>query len=297
MASRASNSPLMTRIRTRRTMRPRRTQRTRRTKRTKRTQRTKRTLLAIGSVVAGFIGIPHALGGHNVLGEWLAPVVGEHGPAEAGARTIESMTLAGDCVVTADPAAAQLPGMTTDNCVPATVAGDVALAAAVVPVGAASAVGAVTTAALQPAATGAAVESAQAEDEHAKEVLELQLMALSSALALFGVGLAWFIWLRRPEIANRMADRFPGLHRLLLNKYYVDELYDVTIVQPVKIVSEDGLWRGMDARLVDGAVNGTGQIVGGLSAVLRLFQSGSVKAYAAWTFMGAVLILAYYIWR
>jgi NADH-quinone oxidoreductase subunit L len=237
-------------------------------------------LLAVGSVVAGFIGIPHALGGHNVLGEWLAPVMGAHAPAEAGARSIESMTLAGDCVVTADAAAAQLPGMTTENCAPA---GDVALAANVQ---------------AQPEVAGEAQAHAPAaEDEHAKEALELQLMALSSAIAVFGVLLAWFIWLKRPEIASNMAARFPGVHRLLLNKYYVDELYDVTVVQPVKIVSEDGLWRGMDARVVDGAVNGTGQIVGGMSAVMRLFQSGSVKTYAASTFLGVVLILAYYIWR
>ena len=67
--------------------------------------------------------------------------------------------------------------------------------------------------------------------------------------------------------------------------------------QPIKIVSEEGLWRGMDARVVDGAVNGTGQLVAGSSAILRLFQNGSVKAYAASTFVGVVAILAYYIWR
>jgi NADH-quinone oxidoreductase subunit L len=83
----------------------------------------------------------------------------------------------------------------------------------------------------------------------------------------------------------------------LLNKYYVDELYDVTVVEPVKIVSEDGLWRGMDVRLVDGAVNTTGQIVAGFSAVLRLLQSGSVKTYAVSTFIGVVAILGYYLWR
>ena len=244
-------------------------------------------LLAVGSALAGFIGIPHALGGHNLLGEWLAPVVGAHGTEQAGVRGIESMTIAGDCVVTADAAAAQLPGMTTENCAPSA---DVALAANV------------QAPAEQPPAgaeSGAVAPSAEqaAEDEHAKEALELQLMALSSAVAVFGLLLAWFIWLKRPEIATNMAARFPGVHRLLLNKYYVDELYDVTVVQPVKIVSEDGLWRGMDARVVDGAVNGTGQVVGGMSAVMRLFQSGSVKAYAASTFLGVVLILAYYLWR
>ena len=259
-------------------------------------------LLALGSIVAGFIGVPHALGGHNVLGEWLAPVVGAHGEAPASATGISGMTIGGDCVVAADAAAAQLPGMTTENCAPA---GDVALAVNTLSAGAG---GLQAGHPGQPAEFGAAAqaagaglqpgqEHAAAEDEHAKEALELQLMALSSAVAIFGVGLAWFIWLKRPEIASGMAARFPAVHRLLLNKYYVDELYDVTIVQPVKIVSEDGLWRGMDARVVDGAVNGTGQVVGGLSAVLRLFQSGSVKAYAASTFLGVVLILAYYIWR
>ena len=122
-------------------------------------------------------------------------------------------------------------------------------------------------------------------------------MGVSSLIAILGIALATVIWLRRPEIANRMASQFPGLHRLLLNKYYVDELYDATIVQPVKVASEDGLWRGMDARVVDGAVNATGQVVAAFSAVLRLMQSGSVKTYAASTFFGVVVILAYYIWR
>ena len=248
-------------------------------------------VLAIGSVAAGWIGIPHALGGHNALGEWLAPVVGSH----AAAPSIAGMTIGGECVVATDAAASQLPGMTTENCAP--VGGDVALASNI------------QATAEQPPATpdthtpppGAAGVQADAEhaaeDEHAKEVLELQLMGLSSLLAILGIALATFIWLKRPEIAATMAARFPSVHRLLLNKYYVDELYDITVVQPVKIVSEDGLWRGMDARLVDGAVNGTGQVVGGMSAVMRLLQSGSVKAYAASMFLGVVLILAYYVWR
>ena len=271
-------------------------------------------VLAVGSIVAGFIGIPHALGGHNMLGEWLAPVVGSHAPASAqsttGGVTLADMTIpASDCVVTADAAANRLPGMTVDNCAP--VAGDVALAANVqtplpsaaaaqaslgvtappgLGVGARLARQAEAPAAVQP-------EAHAAEDEHAKEALEIQLMLFSSAVAAIGLLLAWYVWLKRPEIAANMANRFPGVHRLLLNKYYVDEFYDVTVVQPVKIVSEDGLWRGMDARVVDGAVNGTGHIVAGMSAVLRLFQSGSVKTYAAATFLGAVAILAYYIWR
>lgn len=256
-------------------------------------------VLAIGSVLAGFIGIPHALGGHNVLHEWLQPVLGSHAPATAGTGGIASMTIGGECVVTADAAAAQLPGMTTENCVPAGGGGDVARASFAQPATPRSSGLALQAggAGLQPAQSAVGLGQDSAADEHAKEVLELQLMALSSILAVLGIGLATFIWLKRPEIAAGMAARFPGVHRVLLNKYYVDELYDVTVVQPIKIVSEDGLWRGMDARVVDGAVNGTGQAVAGVSAVMRLFQTGSVKTYAAFLFLGAVLILAYYIWR
>jgi NADH-quinone oxidoreductase subunit L len=225
-------------------------------------------VLALGSVVAGYIGLPHVIG-HNVLGEWLQPAFS----ASAPAPSLAGLTL-GDCAPTAPGAATGGLG-TLGDCAPA---GDVALASNVV--------------GGQPAAEH--VETAEAHDTAS---LEWTLMGVSTLIAFLGIGLATYIWLQHPRIAERAASRFPGLHRLLLNKYYVDELYDVTVVQPVKILSEDGLWRGMDARLVDGAVNGTGQVVGAMSAVLRLLQSGSVKTYAASTLVGVVMILAYYIWR
>ena len=193
-------------------------------------------VLALGSVLAGYIGLPHAMG-HNILGEWLEPAFEASEPA---------------------PSVASL--------------------------------GSVADIAVQPEP-----EHTEAAADHTS--LEWALMGVSSAVALLGIGLATLIWLRRPEVADRMASRFPGPYRLLLNKYYVDELYDAAVVQPVKIASEDGLWRGMDARVVDGAVNATGQVVAALSAVLRLLQSGSVKTYAASTFLGVVAILAYYLWR
>ena len=89
----------------------------------------------------------------------------------------------------------------------------------------------------------------------------------------------------------------PACIDLLLNKYYVDEVYDATIVQPIKVVSTEGLWRGFDVKIVDGAVNGAGYFVSGVSIVLRLLQNGSVKTYAASMFVGVVAILAYYLWR
>ena len=83
-----------------------------------------------------------------------------------------------------------------------------------------------------------------------------------------------------------MAARFRRLHRLLLNKYYVDEIYDAVIVQPIKRLSIRLLWRGVDAGLIDGTVNGVGLVVRGWSAVLRRLQTGSVRAYAMSLFLG-----------
>jgi NADH-quinone oxidoreductase subunit L len=105
------------------------------------------------------------------------------------------------------------------------------------------------------------------------------------------------IWLKRPSIAETAAARFSGLHRLLLGKYYVDEIYDAAIVQPIKHVSSGVLWRGVDAGLIDGTVNGVGLVVRGWSAVLRRLQTGSVRAYAMSFFAGVVMIVGYYLWR
>jgi len=93
-----------------------------------------------------------------------------------------------------------------------------------------------------------------------------------------------------------MAERFAGARRLLQNKYYVDEIYDGAIVQPIRIVSENALWKAIDVRVIDGAVNGVGEAVTGASDILRRLQTGSVRAYAASLFLGVVLILGYYLW-
>lgn len=174
-------------------------------------------VLAIGSVLAGYIGIPHALGGHNALGEWLAPAF---------------------------------------------------------------------------TAPGAEAHLAEADIP-----LERILMVVSSLIALAGIGIAAFIWLKRRQIAAAAASSFAGLHRLLLNKYYVDEVYNAAVVEPIRIVSQEGLWRGVDVKVIDGAVNGAASIVGSGSYLLRRLQTGSVRTYAGSVFFGVVLILGYYLWR
>ena len=121
------------------------------------------------------------------------------------------------------------------------------------------------------------------------------LMALSSGIALAGIGIACTSGCgarRRP----RPRTPFSGVHRLLLNKYYVDEIYDAVIVQPIKLLSTGGLWKGVDAGLIDGAVNGVGagvQSPARRCAACRPGRSGPTRhrSSSAWC-----SILGWYLW-
>jgi len=236
-------------------------------------------VLAIGSVLAGYVGVPHALGGHNALGEWLHP-----------AFVATPRALAECNVPVALPGAPA--GMTLAECAPGDAVPAVASTAAT------AAERALPAGAQEPAAGAAeAAQETAAAEVHDETALELTLMAVSSLIAFLGIGLAAFLWLKNPRIPASLAASFPGLHRLLLNKYYVDEIYDAAIVHPIQRASTEGLWKGMDVRVVDGLVNLTGFVVAAVSAVLRLLQTGSVRSYAASTFVGVVVVLGYYLWR
>ncbi|MDP6482324.1 MAG: NADH-quinone oxidoreductase subunit L [Nitrospinota bacterium] len=145
---------------------------------------------------------------------------------------------------------------------------------------------------LAPVFAGAA-GSAEA---HGSVGLELGLMVVSLAVAGFGIFLAYRMHLARPESAKKAADRFPALHRLLLNKFYVDELYDSLFVIPLRNAALT-LWRGVDVLLVDGLVNGVGGAFRKLSGVVRAFQTGHAKTYLLSMVVGVVAIALFYTWR
>ncbi len=196
-------------------------------------------VLTVGSVLAGYIGLPPALGGSNRLEKWLEPSF--HAPhvvqAEAG-RTMEPTEAA--------PAAAER----------------------------------------------------QEHAEHGSEGTELGLMrgVVGSGAGRHRPGV---VLLRGRSAAKRVgcAVLLRAANAAAEQAYYVDEAYDAAIVQPIKVTSERGLWKVMDAGAIDGLVNGTAEAVGGLSELLRRLQTGSVRAYAASLLFGAVLVFGYYLWR
>jgi NADH-quinone oxidoreductase subunit L len=141
---------------------------------------------------------------------------------------------------------------------------------------------------------GAAAQHGEGTEDRSTEYV---LMGVSVGAALAGIGLAFYFWNRNRAAADRMARNFSGVYRLLLNKYYVDEIYDGAVVQPIKQFSTVGLWRGADAGLIDGAVNGVGALVRTTSGGLRRLQTGSIRTYAASLFLGVVVILGWYLLR
>ena len=100
-------------------------------------------------------------------------------------------------------------------------------------------------------------------------------MLFSVAVAVGGIFLARTFYQTSPEISERMAERFAGAHRTLSNKYYVDELYNGTVVSGT-MASGRGLW-AFDRNVVDGAVNGSSWMIAeyGINTV----RKGGLKAY------------------
>jgi NADH-quinone oxidoreductase subunit L len=122
--------------------------------------------------------------------------------------------------------------------------------------------------------------------------LELGLMAFSVAIAIIGVWFGWQTYVVKPGRAKAMGARFAGMYKVLLNKYYVDEIYNASVVQPIVAFSRF-LWKIVDVELIDGAVNGAGRVVRGVGGYLRPIQSGFVGSYAAAIMVGAILIMGY----
>jgi len=123
------------------------------------------------------------------------------------------------------------------------------------------------------------------------EVHDTALMAVSVTAGVVGIALAYLMYIARPASADALAGRFKGLYTLVYNKYFVDEVYDAVVVKPVVNGSRVVLWKGMDAGLIDGSVNGLGNRVRGVGSILRLIQSGNIRSYATWVLFGSVLVI------
>lgn len=158
-----------------------------------------------------------------------------------------------------------------------------------------------------------------ASDESHRLTTEYGLMAASVLIAAAGIWLAYFLYIKRTEIPDKLAQSFGGFYRLLYHKYYVDEIYDAMFVNRAKDlgttlgafderilngVGVDGagwltratstvsMW--WDSWIVDGSVNLVARIIWLFSLPVRMLQAGLLSGYALMIVIGVLIFLGYY---
>jgi len=126
-----------------------------------------------------------------------------------------------------------------------------------------------------------------AEHAHSpEEIRQERLLALVSVLiAAFGIGIGWLIFQKRPLLQ---------MPRILENKYYVDEIYDATIIKPVVMGSREVLWKLFDVGVIDGFLHSLGDAVTEGGRLVRHLQGGFVRSYAAIILIGALVLIGFF---
>jgi NADH-quinone oxidoreductase subunit L len=187
-------------------------------------------VLAILSVIGGYVGIPHILGGRNYFHEFLAPVLG--GLPEGAGQTAFSL--------------------------------------------------------IRPVfASAGAVEGGGVN-------MELLLMKVSVAIAIIGILIAFYLYIWKTEVPQRLGQRFKTIYTIVFHKYYVDEIYEALFVNGAKRLGTF-LWRRFDEGVVDRSVNLVADLMGWLGSMLRRIQTGSVQSYALGIVLGAVIVIIFLI--
>jgi len=211
-------------------------------------------ILAVLSICGGWIGWPHFLGGTNHFEQWLDPVF-------AGGHEVHGSVVAGHA---GDPAAPS--GDHHESHAPA-------------------AVDAPGSHPGDPTPAGGA---------HDVDT-EWLLMFCSLSIALLGLGLGFWLYSRRLDLTERWRRLAGGFwHRVLVNKYYVDELYEATFIKPGFALANRVLWGWVDKGLIDGLlVNGSALVVAITGAFLRLFHNGLVRFYAYSFAVGVTVFVLY----
>ena len=139
------------------------------------------------------------------------------------------------------------------------------------------------------AATEKSEHGAEAEHAHSPEEIatERMLAGLSVLIALAGIGIGFAVFGKNPLMK---------MPKILEEKWYVDEIYNKGIVDPITNASREGLWKIFDLGIIDGIVNGMGAFMAELGNVLRRVQVGFVRSYAAFILLGALVVIGYFVY-
>jgi len=132
---------------------------------------------------------------------------------------------------------------------------------------------------------------------HGTHAEEWMVMGISVLVGLAGIGLAYFMYILRPELPARISRQFSAVHKILFNKYYVDELYDFIIIRPTIWIAKNVLIGVTDARIIEAIVNGVPNAIAAFSSGLRRIQTGLMQHYATIMATGILLIIAMMLLR
>ncbi|MEK6765352.1 MAG: NADH-quinone oxidoreductase subunit L [Planctomycetota bacterium] len=125
---------------------------------------------------------------------------------------------------------------------------------------------------------------------HVSNSLMFSMMGISTGIAIVGILLAYLMYIKQPDLPAKIVGKFKLIYKIIYNKYYVDEIYDATIVKPT-VKTSFILWKIVDVKIIDGFVNAVARIVELKSEVLKLFQTGYVRNYALSILLGGVIII------
>ena len=131
----------------------------------------------------------------------------------------------------------------------------------------------------------------EAAGGEAAQSLEHMLSIVAVLAATAGLVVAWRMY---SKTVTRGTSE--GVHKLLYNKYYVDELYAAVVVRPLMWLSTNVLWKVVDAGMIDGAVNGVADGAAAVGDTVRHTQSGNTRSYAVWVVVGAMVLLGIVFW-
>jgi NADH-quinone oxidoreductase subunit L len=136
------------------------------------------------------------------------------------------------------------------------------------------------------------------EEMHLSHATEYALIGTAIAIALTGIALAWTRLKPEALVPAKDAKAEEGIEKTLLHKWYVDEAYDKTVVQPTLGISRSLLWKGIDTGIIDGLlVNGSALMVRAVGWAGSQLQSGRVGTYAWVLLIGVLSVLSAFSFR
>ncbi len=126
--------------------------------------------------------------------------------------------------------------------------------------------------------------------EHGVTSTDYVLMAVSLAVAMCGIALAWVMYVRWTDLPRRLGDKVRPVYKVVYNKFYVDEFYAATVVRTA-VGGSRWVWHNFDEKIIDGAVNGMGALWQWAGRAVRPLQTGKVQNYLLGMFIGLFVIV------